>query len=205
MSDRSALQRGLAGGGGVLLLAVMLSLLAHPAADLLIHRWNWLWGVGLVESIRSVCWMALGAITCVSSGSHSVWWRRLLWMGVGAAAGAVLYSWGVLVGVVMADLGSTTLPFNPGPFGLYTAVVLAPVGEEWVFRGALFQRLERHWGSRGAVLGSAVAFAMFHPQPQALITALGAGALLGLLRWVTGSIWPGALAHALCNAMVFSI
>jgi membrane protease YdiL (CAAX protease family) len=81
------------------------------------------------------------------------------------------------------------------------ATLLAPLGEELFFRGALFDALARVHGARIALLGSTAAFALFHPHPAHLPAALVAGLALGWLRQRTGRLGPCVLAHALHNAL----
>ena len=85
----------------------------------------------------------------------------------------------------------------------WTAVVLAPLFEETVFRGALLPVLAKRWGTAGGVLLSALLFAMAHISIGELapLTVLGVG--LALLRVSTGRLLPSVLMHALWNAITF--
>jgi membrane protease YdiL (CAAX protease family) len=69
-----------------------------------------------------------------------------------------------------------------------------PLCEELMFRGLFYNALGRF-----AVPGSAAAFAIAHGIPQILVQVLVAGLLLAELRRRTGSLWPGAAAHAAVN------
>ena len=46
---------------------------------------------------------------------------------------------------------------------LMIAVLIAPVAEEYLFRGLLYRALDREWGGWPAVGGSAAFFAIYHP------------------------------------------
>ena len=85
----------------------------------------------------------------------------------------------------------------------WTAVVLAPLFEETIFRGALLPVLAKRWGTAGGVLLSALLFAMAHISIGELapLTVLGVG--LALLRVSTGRLLPSVLMHALWNAITF--
>jgi membrane protease YdiL (CAAX protease family) len=84
------------------------------------------------------------------------------------------------------------------------------VVEEIVYRGVFGVALRRRLGGPWGAWLSAVLFAFMHTQPT--LARLGAGAvglplgpfLLGLLTELTmaasGSLWPGVLLHAACNA-----
>jgi membrane protease YdiL (CAAX protease family) len=83
------------------------------------------------------------------------------------------------------------------------ACVLAPLTEELLFRGLLVESL-RSRGRSSAVLGGAVAFALWHLNPLALRYYIVLGILLGFLYWrfgLAGSIG----AHAAFNAALFAV
>ena len=85
----------------------------------------------------------------------------------------------------------------------WTAVVLAPLFEETIFRGALLPVLAKRWGTAGGVVLSALLFAVAHISIGELapLTVLGVG--LALLRVSTGRLLPSVLMHALWNAITF--
>ena len=85
----------------------------------------------------------------------------------------------------------------------WTAVVLAPLFEETIFRGALLPVLAKRWGTAGGVVLSALLFAMAHISIGELapLTVLGIG--LALVRVSTGRLLPSVLMHALWNAVTF--
>lgn len=86
------------------------------------------------------------------------------------------------------------------------AIVAAPLGEEYFFRG-LFQnaltgaRIRIGW----AVLITSVAFSAIHGDPVGFAARLELGLLFGWLFWRTGSVWPGMLAHAANNAVTTAL
>ena len=84
-----------------------------------------------------------------------------------------------------------------------TAVVLAPLFEETIFRGALLPVLAARLGPLGGVLLSGLLFAMAHISVGELapLTVLGVG--LGLVRLRSGRLWPSVLMHGLWNAVTF--
>jgi membrane protease YdiL (CAAX protease family) len=79
------------------------------------------------------------------------------------------------------------------------AVILAPLGEEFFFRGWVFGAARRFGGPLAAVLWSAISFSVYHFDPAHAVAILPLAIWLSWLRWVTGSIWPCVLAHALNN------
>ncbi|AHF63152.1 putative membrane associated protease [Synechococcus sp. WH 8109] len=84
-----------------------------------------------------------------------------------------------------------------------TAVVLAPLFEETIFRGALLPVLATRLGPIPGVLLSGLLFAMAHISVGELapLTMLGIG--LGLVRLRSGRLWPSVLMHGLWNAVTF--
>ena len=84
-----------------------------------------------------------------------------------------------------------------------TAVVLAPLFEETIFRGALLPVLAARLGPLVGVLVSGLLFAMAHISVGELapLTVLGIG--LGLVRLRSGRLWPSVLMHGLWNAVTF--
>ena len=97
--------------------------------------------------------------------------------------------------------------FNMAVFLIFGIVVLAPLGEEILFRGFLQKFLEEHWQDvTRAVLVTSLFFAIIHLNPFWLIQIYILGVILGFLAWRTGSIWAGFILHAANNlvALLFT-
>jgi membrane protease YdiL (CAAX protease family) len=86
------------------------------------------------------------------------------------------------------------------------ACVFAPVLEETMFRGALFNHMRRRWSWLISAPVVAFIFAAIHPQGWTLIPALGSIAIVlaGLREW-RGSLWASITAHATNNFLVLSL
>lgn len=84
-----------------------------------------------------------------------------------------------------------------------TAVVLAPLFEETIFRGVLLPVLGRSLGRAGGVMVSALVFAVAHLSIGELPPLLVLGLGLGLLRLSTGRLLPCVVMHALWNGVTF--
>ena len=83
--------------------------------------------------------------------------------------------------------------------------LLAPIGEELLFRGMLYTFLRR-WGPVVAVVVSSLPFGLLHGADLVfLIHAALMGVLLALLYEMGGSLWPGVVAHSLHNALLFGL
>jgi uncharacterized protein len=90
------------------------------------------------------------------------------------------------------------------PLLWFALIVVAPVTEEIVFRGFMFTGLENlKIGPRGAILVTAVCFAIIHLQYDlyGIVLILVIGLLLGLARWKTGSLWVCIWLHAVLNTV----
>ncbi len=85
--------------------------------------------------------------------------------------------------------------------GYVAAAVVAPIAEETVFRGFVIGGLRRRFGLSGAVILSAVFFALLHPPLTIFPVIFALGLLLGLLFAQTGSLYPGMFMHAMFNTI----
>ena len=81
--------------------------------------------------------------------------------------------------------------------------LLAPVSEEILFRGFVYQAGERIGGGRAALLLSAALFAAAHGTPMKALAALPAGLVLGCARLREGRLAAPILLHILANTAVF--
>jgi membrane protease YdiL (CAAX protease family) len=113
----------------------------------------------------------------------------------GVLAGAGLFA---LVYAVLWTLGAVSFGGSGGFGGVghaFAAAIAAAVGEEIVFRGVLYRRLEERLGTTIALVVSAAAFGLVHAgNPGAnwastVAIALESGVLLGLAYAATRSLW----------------
>ena len=86
----------------------------------------------------------------------------------------------------------------------FTAVVLAPLFEETIFRGVLLPVAARELGSGWGVVISAAVFAIAHLSLGELPPLFVLGLGLGWLRLSSGRLGASVLMHALWNALTFS-
>ena len=87
-------------------------------------------------------------------------------------------------------------------FGL-TAIVLAPLFAETLFRGVLLPVVGRYLGGGRAVLVSAAVFAAAHLSLGEIVPLFVLALGLGWLRWQSGRLLPCVLMHALWNGLTF--
>lgn len=80
------------------------------------------------------------------------------------------------------------------------SVILAPLVEEVLFRGAVLGCL-RKYGDWFAIIMSALMFGLYHGNVGQFVFASLIGVILGYLRVRTGSLLPGILLHLLNNLL----
>ncbi len=85
---------------------------------------------------------------------------------------------------------------------LIMAGVVAPFGEELVFRGLLFPWLRGRLGVAAAAVLSGLVFAMLHGAPILIPALTAIGTALALLYHRCGSLWPVIVAHGAFNAIM---
>lgn len=82
---------------------------------------------------------------------------------------------------------------------LIASVLVAPFCEEIFFRGFVFMGLLRSMPLGGAIVLSALIFAVAHADAGSFLVLFVIGLALAFLRWRTRSIWPGMALHFLNN------
>ncbi len=83
-------------------------------------------------------------------------------------------------------------------FTFLSSVVLAPIIEEFMFRGVIMKLLERY-GLLRAVIYSSLIFALMHLDPTSFVMVFCLGVIFALVKYMSGSIWPAVLMHASNN------
>ena len=86
---------------------------------------------------------------------------------------------------------------------LFIAVaIIAPIGEELLFRGFFQQALEKHWKDvTRAILITALLFSMIHMNPYWFAQIYILGVILGFIAWKTQSVLPALILHGMNNTM----
>ena len=84
---------------------------------------------------------------------------------------------------------------------ILTAVVIAPISEELIFRGYVFGVLRRYAGRWWALVISACVFAAIHAHIPSLAGLFVLAVALTLVYEGPGSLWATILMHALFNSI----
>ncbi len=87
---------------------------------------------------------------------------------------------------------------------ILAGAVLAPVGEEVLFRGLVFGWLRARWGPWCAAMGSSLLFAAVHFSMTPLLPLFILSLALAYVYARTGSLWFPVLFHALFNGVTFA-
>ena len=90
-----------------------------------------------------------------------------------------------------------------GLMGVFLKVaVVAPVVEELIFRGLIFNGFRKNYNGFVAVLMSALLFSLFHLNPWQMPATFVLGLLLGWLMLRTNNILVAILGHSINNSLV---
>jgi len=82
----------------------------------------------------------------------------------------------------------------------FTAIVVAPLCEEMVFRGYVYPVVKRYGGMWVAAVGSALLFSSAHSHAVGLLPLFLLGLVLVAVYELTGSLWASIAVHACFNA-----
>ena len=81
---------------------------------------------------------------------------------------------------------------------LLSVCILAPLTEELLFRSVVFKLLSP-FGAVTAVVISALMFSLLHVSPGGIIIIFAMGIVLGIIRYVSGSVFACMVFHAINN------
>ena len=163
-------------------------------------------------------------LVCFFLREHQTGWRQ--GFGFGSSPGSALF-WGVVVGFValwttmgilyLSNLLLELLNHQPQEqeavtvlraaegwkdrlaMGIAT-IVIAPVGEEILFRGILYPWIKRIWSPRIALWATALVFAAIHVNLATFVPLTFLAIILVLLYEYTGNLLACMVTHALFNA-----
>ena len=106
--------------------------------------------------------------------------------------------------VLVIDVPVSFLKFvlsEPLILGVITTILIAPILEEFIFRGFLFSQLRITLGNWGAISLSSLAWTSLHFQYELkiLFILFVLGLFLGFLRWKSNSLFLVMALHAVNN------
>ena len=117
-----------------------------------------------------------------------------------------IYMWAL--DIEMPEGFVTFMLSDPIILGLISVIIIAPIAEEFLFRGFLFSQLKRtQLGGWGAVTLSSFLWTIIHFQyePLILIVLFIFGIFLGYIRMAYNSLSLPIILHAINNTIAFSM
>lgn len=105
-----------------------------------------------------------------------------------------------------SELPDVTMPENTLEliFTLSSLCILAPVIEEFIYRGVMI-RLMKGYSFHVVMLTTSFAFAMMHMDLSGFVQIFFLGMLLYVIRIATGSVFASMAAHSMINLMSFTL
>lgn len=187
---------------------------ADPEALAVVLTGNFIWQIVTIAVVLrftifkyGLSWSALGFR---APRSMAMWFLPL---GLLIASWAVIAAYAVILEVVggpsltdqeqipeVAFDSSTTLPIVA-----LISLLGAPLSEEILFRGFLFQGLRTRWGVAAASVASGVLFGVVHIVPVLIVPFALVGVIFAIGYAYSGSIYVPMAAHFLFNGVSLAI
>jgi membrane protease YdiL (CAAX protease family) len=92
-----------------------------------------------------------------------------------------------------------------GVWACVTTIGFAPILEEILCRGLLFETFNKRWGVKLSILFSALFFGLIHFDLATVVVATVAGMIFGVLYVRTSSIFASMIVHAINNALALTL
>lgn len=182
--------------------------MSHPASE-------FVWGLAILAAAYAV-------YAYFHSGGrryHGISAPKPTWAMWKIALFTVALTWGVDLTIerlleIRTELPNTWptkpdsyYPITPAmfPATLFAGVIVAPLVEEYLFRGlGMGCLLERGWSPVIAILVTSALFAVTHVQyvPSGMFLIFVSGVIFGYLRLISGALTLPILAHALLNLSI---
>ena len=122
----------------------------------------------------------------------------------------LILAWNIVVtplGEYIPDFGNnqTESIVQSGVYSVITAIVIAPFIEEFLFRGIFQNNFRKVFGPFWAIIIAAAIFALSHIYPLQVLTAFGAGLILGAIYSKTQSLSAVVLIHVIYNGLIYCL
>jgi membrane protease YdiL (CAAX protease family) len=88
---------------------------------------------------------------------------------------------------------------------VFMGAVIAPIGDEALFRGLIYRALRERWGVWSGIIGSSFVFAVAHVSPLTICIVFLIGILLSYAYERTDSLWVPILMHGVNNGLMFAL
>ena len=188
----------------------------------LLARWGEPWRVFLGTALQTFFMLAGSFFLAARYGraAQVLGWTKPRWRFVaqGVRAGIFLFILVSATGILEQMFSRVTPP--PQEFtavllaasspaervaAVLAAVILAPMGEETLFRGVLYRALAGRLGAGAGIIMSALIFGAMHLDLYRLLPLAVGGAGLAFMVRRSGSLWPAVVAHATWNGLMLAL
>lgn len=144
---------------------------------------------------QAIHWPSFILLVCsvflFSLGAFQVSYLALSWIAPGLVETTLQQS-------LVLSAGETAYPQLYTPVVIFSVLVVAPVTEEFIFRGVLLHRWGVKWGLRPAILLTSMVFGVLHSN---LVGLFVFGLILALLYLKTQSLLVSMVAHGINNGI----
>jgi membrane protease YdiL (CAAX protease family) len=189
-----------------------------------------LWGAGddptpaqvqVSTVLQNLCFIAVAIGLATAVRRPQAWhfglrrtrfWRALGWAATGWLAFFVVAAvYGIAIGGVDEQSTADDVGADEGGLALFTAgllfIVVAPVGEEFFWRGFFYRSLRSAMGVPWAALLGGAVFGLIHlpAGPEAVPPLAAFGVALCLVYERTGSLYPVIGMHAFNNMLAYAV
>lgn len=161
--------------------------------------------VQMLPTIAFVMWLRLraGRGSAIHFGAKRLNMPMILWgVVLMLASGIVLEPLLALFPTEAYD--GVTEAIGLGGWAILSTVVAAPILEEILFRGLIFESCAERYGKGVALLISALLFGVVHGIPVQMINAFVVGLILGYVYLKTRSLLSVIILHALNNGIAYA-
>ena len=160
--------------------------------------------IQMLPPIAYVAWLRrkAGRPNAIHLGVRRVNLPILLWGVLVLMASSVVLE-PLLLLFPKEDYQNVTDMVGLGGWAILSVVVCAPVLEEILFRGLIFESCRERFGGGAAVLISALLFGLVHGVPVQIINAFVVGLIFGYIYLRTGSLLSVILLHVFNNGIAY--
>jgi membrane protease YdiL (CAAX protease family) len=160
--------------------------------------------IQMLPTLVFVMWLRhrAGRENAVHWGHRDVNFPTLLWGFVLIAASGIVLE-PVLSLFPTEGYDNVTNTIGTGGWAILSTVIAAPVLEEMLFRGLIFETCRERFGNMWAVLISALLFGLIHIVPVQMVNAFVVGVILGYIYLKTRSLLSVIILHATNNVIAY--
>ena len=117
----------------------------------------------------------------------------------------LLFSANIAITPITSLLPTTSREIPIGGYALFTVCILAPVLEEYIFRGRVFSLLHHSTSALKSAMLTALLFGVVHGSPQVIVEGFVAGLIFSYAYLVKGSIITPIILHMCNNAIGYAL